>query len=90
MRKDVASNKDMLQASEDKRLELQSRLAEASEKVKKASVEGVSQIQGLIAENQKICQDLEESRGQIGVKEQEHLSRLENVFQAHKLRTDSI
>ena len=26
----------------------------------------------------------------VGVKEQEHLVRLENVFQAHKLRTDSI
>jgi hypothetical protein len=42
MRKDVAANKDMLQVSEQKREVIQSQLAEASEKVKKAAIEGVS------------------------------------------------
>ena len=65
-------------------------LADASEKIKKASTEGVSQVQGLIEENQSLRSDLEEARSQIGVKEQEHMQRLESIFQAHKLRTDSI
>jgi hypothetical protein len=44
----------------------------------------------LIEENQKLRSEIEEVKVQMGVKEQEHLQRLENVFQAHKLRTDSI
>ena len=44
-------------------------LADASEKIKKASTEGVSQVQGLIEENQSLRSDLEEARSQIGVKE---------------------
>ena len=42
MRKDVASHKEMLADSEQKREGLQVNLADASEKIKKAAVEGVS------------------------------------------------
>ena len=69
MRKDVAANKNMLNDSEQKRESLQVDLADASEKIKKASTEGVSQVQGLIEENQSLCSDLEEVRSSIGVKE---------------------
>ena len=44
MRKDVAANKQMLNDSEQKREGLQVDLADASEKIKKASTEGVSQV----------------------------------------------
>jgi hypothetical protein len=69
MRKDVAANKQMLNDSEQKREGLQVDLADASEKIKKASTEGVSQVQGLIEENQSLRSDLEEVRASIGVKE---------------------
>ena len=42
MRKDVASHKEKLADSEQKREGLQVNLADASEKIKKASIEGVS------------------------------------------------
>jgi hypothetical protein len=41
---------------------LQVDLADASEKIKRASTEGVSQVQGLIEENQSLRSDLEEAR----------------------------
>lgn len=69
MRKDVAANKQMLNDSKQKREALQVDLADASEKIKKASTEGVSQVQGLIEENQSLRSDLEEVRASIGVKE---------------------
>jgi hypothetical protein len=69
MRKDVAANKQMLNDSEQKREGLHVDLADASEKIKKASTEGVSQVQGLIEENQTLRSDLEEVRTSIGVKE---------------------
>ena len=90
MRKDVQANRQMYEDSEVKRGELQRNIAEASEKLRQAAEESVGVQAKLIEENQKLRSEIEEVKVQMGVKEQEHLQRLENVFQAHKLRTDSI
>ena len=89
MRKDVQANKGMFQDSESKRGELQMVMEEQTEAWKEFNIKEYEIQRQLGEENETIRGELEASRQQLASKEMEHLNRLENVFQAHKLRTDA-
>lgn len=65
-------------------------LAESRQSIMEAAKEQLDQQKRLLADNERLRKELEDLKQLSANKEQENLKRLENVFQAHKMRTDTL
>jgi hypothetical protein len=75
MRRDVFAMKDLLRSSETHRYELQQQLTETSRKVHEDAATHHEYQQRLIADNERLRQELEAARQLLARREQEHLAK---------------
>lgn len=90
IRKDLDSHKALLQESELKRVELQEQISYSIRSVQQVTQEQLEIIERQGSESQGLRSELEETKLTLANREQDHQNRQENVFQAHKLRSDSL
>ena len=66
------------------------KLAQARDSIRQTSQDQLQVISKLTNETENLRLELEEARLKLASKEQESQERFENVFQAHKIRSDSL
>jgi hypothetical protein len=90
MRKDVFAMKELLRSSETHRYELQAQLTETARKVHEDNATHQEYQQRLIADNDRLRQELEAARQLLAKREQEHLVKLDEVQRNNQLRMDAL
>ena len=90
MRKDVFAQKELLRSSETHRFELQAQLTETARKLDEDTAQHQQYQQRLIADNERLRQELEAARQLLAKREQEHLLKLDEVQRNNQLRMDAL
>lgn len=90
MRKDVFAMKELLRNSETHRYELQNQLTETARKVQEDAATHYEYQQRLIADNERLRQELEAARQLLAKREQEHLAKLDEIQRSNQLRMDAL
>ncbi len=89
MRLDVQAVKDLLRGSEASRADLQRAFTETSRQVREDTANHQDYQGRLIAENERLKQELAEARALAGRKEQEHLGRIDDLCRSNQLRAEA-
>ena len=82
--------KELLRSSETHRYELQAQLTETARKVHEDNATHQEYQQRLIADNDRLRQELEAARQLLAKREQEHLVKLDEVQRNNQLRMDAL
>ena len=82
--------KELLRSSETHRYELQAQLTETARKVHEDTASHQEYQQRLIADNDRLRQELEAARQLLAKREQEHLVKLDEVQRNNQLRMDAL